>query len=50
MYVCMGIDGHRVDDELLSSRLPYSNVIELTRWVGVAQCLLAMVLMLWARL
>jgi hypothetical protein len=47
MYVCMGIDGQRVDDELLSFLLPYSYVVKLARWVGVFRCLLAVVLMLW---
>jgi hypothetical protein len=46
MYVCMGIDGQRVDDELLSFLLPYSYV-RLARLVGVFRCLLAVVLMLW---
>jgi hypothetical protein len=50
MYVvCMGINGQRVDDKLLSFLLPYSYVVELARCgVGVFLCLLTVALMLWA--
>jgi hypothetical protein len=44
----MGIDGQRVDYYLLSFWLPYSYVIKLTRWIGVARRLLTSILILWA--
>jgi len=35
VYVGMGVDGQRMNDQLLSYLLPYGDVIQLACWVKV---------------